>query len=425
MIKNILLGLSLCAGFTAFAQQGTSSPYSYFGVGDVKFKGTNEIKTMGSLAVYQDSIHINTLNPASYSQLKTTTFTLGFTNSTNQIKTQNESASATRNSFDYFALAFPAGKFGFAVGIMPYSFVGYSINNTAVENGLTIDRKYEGDGGINRAFFGMSYKVSNRFSLGAEAAYHFGDTENTTLKFITDDGSGFPVNNGSRELVKNDYNGMTFNFGANYMAPLNEETQLNLAATFSPETQLSNNQLVKTATVRYSGKDLLVTEEKETANSNNDLKFAMKYSFGASIGDPMKWMIGAEYTGVNNKNLNTTNQNALMSYENGYKVALGGFYTPDYRPYFANFFERMTYRAGFKYEKTGFVMNQQDINDISGSLGVGVPIGLRNRNVSNLNIGLEYGQRGTTQNNLIKENYFNVSVGLSFNDLWFVKRRFN
>jgi len=44
---------------------------------------------------------------------------------------------------------------------------------------------------------------------------------------------------------------------------------------------------------------------------------------------------------------------------------------------------------------------------------------------SNLNLGLEYGQRGTTNSGLIQENFFKLSIGLSLNDQWFVKRKFN
>jgi hypothetical protein len=31
---------------------------------------------------------------------------------------------------------------------------------------------------------------------------------------------------------------------------------------------------------------------------------------------------------------------------------------------------------------------------------------------------------GTTKNNLIEESYFNISVGVSIRDRWFVKRRY-
>jgi hypothetical protein len=35
------------------------------------------------------------------------------------------------------------------------------------------------------------------------------------------------------------------------------------------------------------------------------------------------------------------------------------------------------------------------------------------------------GKRGTKYFNLIEENYFNLSVGLSFSDKWFERRKFN
>ena len=38
-------------------------------------------------------------------------------------------------------------------------------------------------------------------------------------------------------------------------------------------------------------------------------------------------------------------------------------------------------------------------------------------------LGFEFGKKGTTTNNLIEENYFNVSVGLSLSDIWFKKRK--
>ena len=39
--------------------RGTASPYSYYGIGSVKFKGTIENKSMGGLSIYNDSIHVN------------------------------------------------------------------------------------------------------------------------------------------------------------------------------------------------------------------------------------------------------------------------------------------------------------------------------------------------------------------------------
>ena len=55
------------------------------------------------------------------------------------------------------------------------------------------------------------------------------------------------------------------------------------------------------------------------------------------------------------------------------------------------------------------------------SFGLGLPLG---RKLSSLNLGSEFGKKGTTDNNLIQENYFNFRLSLSLTDTnWFQKRK--
>ena len=64
---------------TTAAQQGTSSPYSFYGIGEVRFRGTVENRLMGGVSIFPDSLHVNILNPATYASLKMTTYTAGGT----------------------------------------------------------------------------------------------------------------------------------------------------------------------------------------------------------------------------------------------------------------------------------------------------------------------------------------------------------
>ena len=66
MIKKFIVLITVVFTCNSFAQQGTSSPYSFYGLGSLKFKGTVENQSMGGLSVYSDSIHLNLRNPASY-----------------------------------------------------------------------------------------------------------------------------------------------------------------------------------------------------------------------------------------------------------------------------------------------------------------------------------------------------------------------
>ena len=86
----------------------------------------------------------------------------------------------------------------------------------------------------------------------------------------------------------------------------------------------------------------------------------------------------------------------------------------------------MVYRAGVRLDNTGFIVNEKDISNFGITFGMGFPLGFE---YSNLNLGLEVGRRGTTMNNLVRESYFKVSIGLSLNasgpNRWFQKRQIN
>ena len=102
------------------------------------------------------------------------------------------------------------------------------------------------------------------------------------------------------------------------------------------------------------------------------------------------------------------------------KYNIGGYYIPNYTS-FSKYFQKITYRAGLRYENTGLIINNKSINDLGVTAGFGLPIiGV----FSNINIGVEYGKRGTTSANLVQENYTNITIGLSLNDKWFQKKRF-
>jgi len=44
---------------------------------------------------------------------------------------------------------------------------------------------------------------------------------------------------------------------------------------------------------------------------------------------------------------------------------------------------------------------------------------------SKLNFSFDIGKRGTTNNNLIKENYIKASLGFTFSDKWFIATKFD
>jgi len=67
-------------------------------------------------------------------------------------------------------------------------------------------------------------------------------------------------------------------------------------------------------------------------------------------------------------------------------------------------------------------IKNETIRDYAFTAGLGLPLG---GTFSNLNLGVEYGRRGTAKALLIEENYTNVILSLSLNDRWFIKRKYD
>ncbi|HRA72547.1 MAG TPA: hypothetical protein PLB11_06955, partial [Flavobacterium sp.] len=116
MIKKIIASFILLFSLFSYAQQSTSSPYSFYGIGDNRLKGTTETRAMGGLSSIPDSIYINLQNPALLSSIKLTTFSIGGTNNSTKLSTTSQTEKNQRFTLDYLSVAIPSNKLGIAFG---------------------------------------------------------------------------------------------------------------------------------------------------------------------------------------------------------------------------------------------------------------------------------------------------------------------
>src|SRR6218665_1814927 len=105
MIKKIIVIACFFFSLMSNAQSGSASPYSFFGLGESRFKGNVENRSMGGLNIEQDSLHINILNPASFASVRFTTFTMGGNYTTTSMKTDSNTGNANRTTLDYLAVS--------------------------------------------------------------------------------------------------------------------------------------------------------------------------------------------------------------------------------------------------------------------------------------------------------------------------------
>ena len=422
MIKKIIVSICLLFSLTIFAQEGTSSPYSFYGIGDIKFKGTVENRSMGSLSVFPDSIHINIQNPAHLASLKLTGLAIGGTYANTKSKTEAQEAKARRTTLDYLAVGIPVGKGGIGFGLIPYSSVGYKIGkithdiNSNNDTIRSIYSKYNGIGGVNKVFLGFGYRLTKKLNVGATVQYNFGTIETTNLQYQTD------LQYGSQEKNTSDLRGVNVDLGLTYQTKVNAKYSFFSSLSYTPESELTvgNTRNIDIVQVGFNG--LQTIERENIPVEDTKIKLPSKLTFGSGFGEVKKWLVGAEITLLSNSvmsNRFTDIQSA--TFENSVRYSLGGFFIPNYNSY-SNYFKRIVYRGGLRYENTGLVIQNKSINDFAANIGLGMPL---SGTFTNINIGLEIGKRGTKYYNLVEENYINISVGLSLSDKWFVKRKFD
>ena len=438
MIKKLVLVFFALFAIQIYAQNGTASPYSFYGIGSLKFKGTVENRSMGGLSIYTDSIHINLRNPASYAgkslkmyanESRPVKFSVAGSHSRLKLKSDSGEDKLTSSTFDYLSLSIPIGRFGVGVGLIPYTSVGYKLETLNSNNQL--NERFTGDGGLNRTYLSLGYLINDKFSIGVDLGYNFGNIQNSTIVFDYNN-DGELVQYQSRETNRSDLSGLNMNIGLTYTTMISDMLELKSGFTFAPGTNLKsrNERAFSTIVINSTTNQELVVNSIDAdleSQGLDETEFLLpsKFSFGAGVGQPRIWFIGAEYTFQNtSKFKNELHGSNGTDYSNGSSFALGGFFIPKYNS-FSSYFSRMVYRAGLRFEDTGLNINNTSINEFGMSFGVGLPVGSARDFFSNANLGFEIGKRGTTKNNLIQENFINFNLSLSLNDRWFQKRRYD
>lgn len=413
MFRRIVFGLFLFVAGSALAQHGTTSPYSYYGIGMPEFRGTVENISMGGLGVFSDSIHLNLQNPAGYAGLRLINFSVGASSKAVNQKNETESQQTSSTTLDYLAMGIPMGKLGMGFGLVPYTSVGYDFVSDVPDGGIT---QYDGNGGLNKAFLSFGYQVTPEFSLGIDANYNFGKIENTAVT------QKAAVQYGTRVINRSNLSGFSFKFGALYKRMLTENLALTGSVTYSPGTNFTSENFRKTASVSILPTGIYTVDERDVNIADSDFTFPSQFTIGAGIGEPKYWGVGVQYT--NEQSSDFTNRALTIdkvSYKSANKFSLGGYLIPNFNSY-GSYFKRVVYRAGVRYDQTGLSVDGHDINEFGISFGAGFPIG---RLFSNINVGVEIGKRGTTDFGLIQENFINTFLSFSLNDRWFEKRLYD
>ena len=418
-MKYIYLIIFLAGSPFIFAQSNTSSPYSIGGLGEIAFKGNAINRLMGGLDIVSDSLHANLNNPASLGDLKLVTYSLGLNYKSTKLSSSASNESVTSASIDYLVVAIPTKKFTFGFGILPATSVGYRLQSVIEGDDINnVVNRNEGFGGLNQTFLSIGFKVFEFLNFGVSANYNFGKITNESSRQEQN------IDFGTFFTKTSSLAGFNYRFATQLKIPLTSKVRLDAMAYYVPNNSLTATNESVYFTRSVTTQDLGDFENVDLAAINLDettISLGNQYSFGLGITKDKKWFVGGQYSRRNSADyVNNFISLDNITYANGSRLSFGGFYLPDYSS-ITSYWKRIVYRAGVRFEDTGVLFNNQPLKETGISFGVSLPMA----GFSNANIGLEFGKRGSQDNGLIQESYWNLIVGLSLNDIWFIKRKFN
>jgi hypothetical protein len=455
------------------AQTANSSPYSRYGIGDIGGKGYGQNFAMAgtSIAVQNDSAplyFINSNNPASYSNVYLTAAELGVTGNRMQLQSTSSKKTINNASLAYLTLAVPVKKWwGAAVGLIPYSSVGYKVSDhKEINNVGPVDFLYEGSGGVNQFYVGNGikplyglanmYSKSKRYqrlkeqglneknyqilkrkkswqalSIGVNASYMFGNIDNIRRSIVPASYQGFDVRSGTTTRIGGAY----LDYGLQYAytidslrgRDLKENVKILVGATFANQANL--NAKVDSLSYTYIspyGYDIVRDTIQNIEGTKGKVTFPLSLGFGFGIKKGDRFLIAADYRTQNWSSYKIFGK--TQNLKNSTQISIGGQFIPNPKASGKGTYpQRIIYRAGARYANTPLELKNTQLKEYSVTFGLGLPVG-RNfllQNFSMVNIGIELGQRGTTVNGLIKEQFVRATLGFTINDKWFVKPKFD
>ncbi len=424
--RKILLLTLLVISCGVIHAQNSTTPYSMYGYGILNDNATSMQRQMGGIGIAMSSgRQVNVMNPASYAAIDSLTFLYDMGADVSMLWSSESGVNehSTGGGFDYLTMQFPLSKYvGASFGLLPYSSVGYSFGSDIAHG----TKANQGSGGINELYGGVSGKIGS-FYVGANIYYSFGTISNDYYATPSSGGSSLF----EHILQVRDWN---VTVGAQYIARLSKENKLTIGAIYQPKKSLHGNTWATIQDIATTGD----TYPDTVAYSKLAKKYYQPNTFGVGLNYTHNrgshYMLEADFNFQDwskAKYSALVNDNAEeifsgMDFNDRWKISVGGEYTPKLR---GNYAQRITYRFGAFYtndylnikhytDATHFTANR--VKEYGVTMGVGLPT-LEGKTV--INVGFEWKHRQASPMALVKENYFNITLGLNFNEVWFWQRK--
>lgn len=418
----VLLFIGCFMADAAVFSQTNSSPYSMLGIGDIINKNFDRSSGMGNAGIsLRSNRYMYDENPASIAFLGNNMLTMEVSGNFNAISYKGNSLSQSTTSSQFQVERFAMGTkvtpfWGLSFGLKQFSSSNYYFSEPqSIIGSLTnasMLTTHTGSGGINQVFLSNGVSIGKNFAIGVNASYLFGHMKDEKDMLANSD-----VTSQYNSTLNNYYKNFYLQGGLQYHANVAPKWEVGMGVIGSLKTTLSGNSYY--ALSQGDGtQSLPIDIITDSAIGTAKFNLPVMYGGGLSLTYDKKLTFAADYKQQNWNSVKNISNGMDYSFKNAHQISGGVEYTKKKDEFFRNqivSFDKYFFQLGGYYNKEYLVLRGQQIRDAGITLGVGI-----NSFSSGLGtmFNVQLGTRGTTVNNLIRENYFQVGVTISYTSSW-------
>lgn len=432
--------LGIFFGLAVNAQDQNSSPYTRFGIGDqIPMVTTPFVGLGGASVAISDFKYLNYSNPATYSNTKqySPVFDAGVMGKTSFLKSEEGSYTQTTVMLRNFSLLLPVSrKTGVAFGLLPYSTTGYDISNFDPNEGDTITYNYSGTGSVNRLFLGLGQQIINkgdsvRLSIGANVSFLFG-TLQRDRKVEFQDVTYYNTHLKNKLIIR----GFSLDYGMHYFEKVSKKLtyEIGLTANLGNKVNAYQDFFAYTYKLNSINQEVISDTTQYYEDQKGYVQLPKSFAIGGAVTFNKRVTLTAQYDMSDMQNYYEWFDSVETRYTElaqKQKLSLGVklMPKPENNVKDISAIKLSTYQFGVHYGYAPYRRSDIHLKEYGIAFGMTIPM-LSSGSASTINIGLELGKLGTTENGLIEDNYFKFSVGLSLlphikYDKWFWKRLYD
>ena len=422
---SFVVFLLIAASYGNVFGQAARTPFSAFGLGETYGNATASQQGMAGVGVSNPSfLFLNNINPALlvYNGIGgITTFQAGILGEKRTIRDATNADKTTGGNLNYLILGFPikSGKWTTSIGLLPYTGMNYKFNysETVPGGNKSVNFLETGNGGINQVAWSHGVSITPKISVGARAAYLYSTIENSFQNSVALDSTVVLFRPDLAQRFY--YKGFAFTgaVSVHLDSLLGDDYRFNFGAVYDLQAKLNTDYLQ--TLVRYNNTGTAISTDTLVEESRGKTKIPAVASVGVSFGRGNTWVFGIDgrFTDYSNFGLY---RKELVDAKKGWRVAAGLELTPNPNS-LGSYLKVITYRAGVSLEEYPYLVNSKALRDFGTNFGLSLPVA---RGCS-VDLSGRWGNRGNVTDNSITEKYFKLYFGVTFNDRWFIKRRFD